>query len=52
MPKNIEEHAEVITAFSRRDAERARRLMERHILGAGEYLMEHLRRAQPAGILV
>lgn len=51
MPRNIEEHLAVIDAFSRKDGDLARKLMERHIMGAGEYLVEHLQRAQPLGIL-
>jgi len=51
IPKNIEEHTAVIDAFTKRDREKARQLMERHIMGAGEYLVEHLRKTIPAGML-
>lgn len=51
IPRNIEEHVAIIEAFSRRNGELARNLMERHILGAAEYLVQHLQKAQPVGIL-
>jgi DNA-binding GntR family transcriptional regulator len=51
IPKNIEEHAAVIDAFSEREEEKARQLMERHIMGAGEYLVEHLQKTVPIGML-
>ena len=50
IPTNIEEHASILKAFSRRDAEEARRLMERHIIGAAEYLVEFMRENVPVGM--
>lgn len=49
--KNIKEHEDVLKAFERKDGERARRSMERHILGSGEYLTSHLQKSLPAGML-
>jgi DNA-binding GntR family transcriptional regulator len=51
IPKNIEEHAAVVGAFSEREEDKARQLMERHIMGAGEYLVEHLPKTVPIGML-
>jgi DNA-binding GntR family transcriptional regulator len=51
IPKNIEEHEAVIEAISERDGLKARQMIERHIMGAGEYLMEHLQQSMPAGML-
>jgi DNA-binding GntR family transcriptional regulator len=51
IPKNVEEHEAVIQAFARADGDKARQLMERHIMGAGEYLVEHLQKTMPAGML-
>jgi DNA-binding GntR family transcriptional regulator len=49
--KNIKEHEKVLGAFERKDGEKARRFMERHILGSGEYLTSHLQKSLPAGML-
>jgi DNA-binding GntR family transcriptional regulator len=51
IPKNIEEHEAVIEAISRGDALETRRLMEHHIMGAGEDLMAHLQETMPIGFL-
>lgn len=51
MLRNIEEHEKIIDALERRAGDRAGRLMERHIMDAGEYLAEHLRKALPSGML-
>jgi DNA-binding GntR family transcriptional regulator len=50
IPINIEEHQNLVEALTRRDPVEARRLVERHIMGAGEYLVEFLRKNMPAGI--
>ena len=49
--KNIKEHENVLSALERKDGEKARRLMERHILSSGEYLTSHLQKSLPAGML-
>jgi len=49
--KNIKEHENVLSAFERKDGEKARRFMERHILSSGEYLTSHLQKSLPAGML-
>ena len=49
--KNIKEHEDVLKAFERKDGEKARRFMERHILGSGKYLTKHLHASLPAGML-
>lgn len=51
IPKNIEEHEAILQALEQRDEERARLTMERHIMGAGEYLTQHLQKAMPQGVL-
>ena len=51
IPKNIHEHAAVVDAFARKDAHEARRLMEQHIMGAGEDLTRHLQKTMPVGML-
>ncbi len=51
IPKNIEEHKAVIQAFAQKDGERARKLVERHIMGAGDYLTKHLQKTMPVGML-
>ena len=51
IPKNIEEHEAVIDAFFERDSEKARMLMERHIMESGEYLTKHLQKTVPQGML-
>ncbi|MBW1951011.1 MAG: GntR family transcriptional regulator [Deltaproteobacteria bacterium] len=45
--RNIQEHENVVAAFEKKDGNRARNLMERHILGAGEYLTKHLEASLP-----
>ncbi len=51
IPKNIEEHAAVVDAISDGNGTEARHLMERHIMEAGEYLMGHLEKNMPAGMI-
>ena len=51
IPNNIEEHSAVIDAFFERDSEKARILMERHIMESGEYLTKHLQKTVPQGML-
>jgi len=48
---NVKEHEAVVKALEKKDAEKARALVERHIMGAGEHLMEHLKLTMPMGIL-
>jgi DNA-binding GntR family transcriptional regulator len=50
IPINIEEHQNVLEALNRRDPQEARRLVERHLMGAGEYLVDFLQKNMPAGI--
>jgi len=52
IPKNTEEHAAIIDAITQGDGQKARQLMERHIMGAGEDLMEHLKKNMPIGFLL
>ncbi|MBW1788003.1 MAG: GntR family transcriptional regulator [Deltaproteobacteria bacterium] len=40
--QNIKEHEDALKAFEKKDGEKARKFMERHIMGAGEYLTKHL----------
>ena len=49
--QNIREHEDVLKAFEKKDGEKARKFMERHILSQGEYLTKHLEMSLPAGML-
>ncbi|MBW2283953.1 MAG: GntR family transcriptional regulator [Deltaproteobacteria bacterium] len=49
--QNIKEHEDALKAFEKKDGEKARKFMERHIMGAGEYLTKHLEMSLPAGML-
>jgi DNA-binding GntR family transcriptional regulator len=51
MLRNIDEHMKIIDALEKRDGDKAGLLMERHIMGAGEYLTENLQKALPLGML-
>lgn len=50
--ENIEEHKEILRSFKKKDSETARNLVERHIMGAGEYLMETISENMPVGMLI
>jgi DNA-binding GntR family transcriptional regulator len=47
---SIEEHQAIVDAFAKGQAEEARRLMENHIISAGEYLVEFMRKNVPMGM--
>ena len=49
--ENIKEHKEILSAFKKKDSENARNLVERHIMSAGEYLMETIGAKLPVGML-
>lgn len=50
--ESIEEHKGILNAFRKKEPETARNLVERHIMGAGEYLMETIRGHLPTGMLI
>lgn len=50
--ENIEEHKEILSAFKKKDSETVRNLVERHIMGAGEYLIETIGENMPVGMLI
>ena len=47
---NLKEHEALLGALQERNSESARAIMEKHLLGAGEYLVEFLRKNVPIGI--
>ncbi len=47
---NIEEHEAILAAFEQRDGESARRLTESHIISAGHYLVDFMRKNVPVGM--
>ena len=49
--RNIKEHENVLSAFKRKEGEKASKVIERHILSSGEYLTSHLQKSLPAGML-
>ncbi|MDD5222482.1 MAG: GntR family transcriptional regulator [bacterium] len=50
--ESIEEHKEILSAFKKKESKTVRNLVERHIMGAGEYLMETIRGNLPTGMLI
>ena len=50
--ESIEEHKGILNAFRKKDPETARNLVERHIMGAGEYLLETISGHLPTGMLI
>lgn len=47
---NIAEHESIVAAFERAEAEEVRRLVENHIISAGEYLVDFMRKNVPVGM--
>ncbi len=50
IPKNNEEHGLVLDALMKHDEKLSQRLMERHIVDAGEYLVKSIRETLPMGV--
>ena len=51
IPENIKEHIKIAEALEGKDGVGARKVIERHIITASGYLLEHLRNNLPMGML-
>ncbi len=51
IPENIKEHIKIAEALEGKDGVEARKVIERHIITAAGYLLEHLRNNLPMGML-